>query len=65
MSGFVLTPLATADIFHIWTYIAHHNQTPLIALNKPSSMLVPFLQWPPCAVIAALTLQSVHFVSGR
>ena len=26
MSGFVLTPLATADIFHIWTYIAHHNQ---------------------------------------
>jgi plasmid stabilization system protein ParE len=26
MSGFVLTPLATVDIFHIWTYIARHNQ---------------------------------------
>ena len=26
MSGFVLTPLATVDIFHVWTYIARHNQ---------------------------------------
>jgi hypothetical protein len=64
MSGFVLTPLATVDIFHIWTYIARPTKTPLIALNKPSSMLVPFLQKLPCAVIAALTLQPVRFVSG-
>src|ERR1700728_620703 len=26
MSGFVLTPLAKADIFDIWAYIADHNQ---------------------------------------
>jgi plasmid stabilization system protein ParE len=26
MSGYVLTPLAKADIFDIWTYIADHNQ---------------------------------------
>jgi antitoxin ParD1/3/4 len=26
MSGYVLTPLAKADIFDIWAYIADHNQ---------------------------------------
>jgi plasmid stabilization system protein ParE len=26
MSGYVLTPLAKADIFNIWTYIADHSQ---------------------------------------
>jgi len=26
MSGYVFTPLAKADIFAIWTYIADHNQ---------------------------------------
>ncbi len=26
MSDYVLTPLAKADIFNIWTYIADHNQ---------------------------------------
>jgi plasmid stabilization system protein ParE len=26
MSRYVLTPLAKADIFDIWTYIAEHNQ---------------------------------------
>jgi plasmid stabilization system protein ParE len=26
MSGYVLTPLAKADIFQIWAYIADHNQ---------------------------------------
>jgi len=26
MSGFVLTPLATVDIFQVWTYIARPNQ---------------------------------------
>jgi plasmid stabilization system protein ParE len=26
MSGYVLTPLATADVFHIWIYISRHNQ---------------------------------------
>jgi plasmid stabilization system protein ParE len=26
MSGYVLTPLATADIFNIWSYIAEDNE---------------------------------------
>ena len=26
MSGYLLTPLAQADIFHIWSYIALHNE---------------------------------------
>jgi plasmid stabilization system protein ParE len=65
MSGFVLTPLATADIFHIWTYIAHHNQDAADLVEQAIFDAVPFLQPPPCAVIAALTLQHVHFVSGR
>jgi antitoxin ParD1/3/4 len=26
MSSYVLTPRAKADIFHIWAYIADHNQ---------------------------------------
>jgi plasmid stabilization system protein ParE len=26
MSAYVLTPLAKADIFHIWTYIAGDNE---------------------------------------
>ena len=25
MSGYVLTPLARADIFNIWSYIAEHS----------------------------------------
>ena len=27
MSAYVLTPLAKADIFEIWTYIAENNET--------------------------------------
>jgi plasmid stabilization system protein ParE len=26
MSAYVLTPLAKADVFHIWTYIADDNE---------------------------------------
>jgi hypothetical protein len=65
MSGFVLTPLATDDISTSGPTSRATTRTPLIALNKPSSMLVPFLRKLPCAVIAALALQPVRFVSGR
>jgi plasmid stabilization system protein ParE len=31
MSGYVLTPLAKADIFDIWSYIAFDANAPLTA----------------------------------
>lgn len=54
MSGFVLTPLATVDIFHTGLTSRATSRTPLIALNKPSSMLVPFLQKVPLQIIAVM-----------
>ena len=65
MSGFVLTPLATADIFHIWTYIAHHNQDAADRVEQAIFDACAFRAVAPCAVIDALTLQPVRFVSGR
>jgi plasmid stabilization system protein ParE len=65
MSGYVLTPFAMADIFHIWTYVAQHNQDAADRVEQAIFDACAFLAEAPMRGIAALTLQPVRFVSGR
>jgi hypothetical protein len=44
MSAYVVTPLAKADTFDVWSYIAENSEIAAAALNRPSMMLARF--WP-------------------
>jgi plasmid stabilization system protein ParE len=65
MSGYVLTPLAKADIFDIWAYIADHNQQAADQVEQAIFDACAFLAEAPIAAIPALTLQPARFASGR
>jgi plasmid stabilization system protein ParE len=65
VSVYVLTPLAKADIFDIWSYIADDNEDAADRVNARYTTHAHLLQVPLCAAIPGLTSRPVRFVSGR
>ena len=65
MSGYVLTLLAKADTFDIWTYIADHNQDAADRVEEAIFDACAFSPKLPCAAIPARTLQPVPRRSRR
>ncbi len=65
MSAYVLTPLAKADIFHIWAYIAENSETAADRVEQAFLMLVRFSLKARCAVTRGPTSRRVLCVSGR
>jgi hypothetical protein len=61
MSAYALTPLAKADIFDIWSYIAEDSQDAAGRVEQAITALAPFLPKAPCAAIPAPTLQRARF----
>jgi hypothetical protein len=64
MSGYALTPLARADIFDIWTYIADHNQDAADRVEQAIFELSHFSPKLPRSAIFVPTLLAVLFVFG-
>lgn len=62
MSAYVLTPLAKADIFNIWSYIVEDNEDAASRVERVRASLLPKF---PCVAIPGPTSQLVRFVSGR
>ena len=60
MSGYVLTPLAKADILDIWAYIADHNQEGSDRVGRAIFDACAFLAEAPMWHIPALTLRPVR-----
>jgi len=65
MSAYALTPLAKADIFDIWSYIAEDSEDAADRVDGRSTTLARLLPRLPCAAIPGPTSQPVPFVSGR
>jgi plasmid stabilization system protein ParE len=65
MSAYALTPLAKADIFDIWSYIAEDSEDAADRVEGAIYDACAFLPRLPCAAIPGPTSQPVPFVSGR
>lgn len=66
MSGYAFTPLAKADIFDIWSYIAEENEDAALSVDKQSTTLAPFLPMDHYyVVIQGPISQAGPSVSGR
>jgi len=65
MSGYALTPLAKADIFNIWSYIAGDSEDAANRVEQAIYDACEFVSRLLCAVISAPVSQPVRFVSGR
>ncbi len=65
MSAYALTPLAKADIFDIWTYLAENSEPTADRVDKRSITLAHF--WPKarCAATPGPNSRRVHSVSGH
>jgi plasmid stabilization system protein ParE len=55
MSAYVLKPLAKADIFNIWCYIADDNEDAASHVEQAIYDACTFVAEVPCGVIPALT----------
>ena len=55
MSGYALTPLAKADIFEIWCYIAEDSEEIADRVERAITRLVPLLLKLLCAAIPERT----------
>jgi plasmid stabilization system protein ParE len=65
MSAYVFTPLAKADIFDIWAYIADNNEAAADSVEQAIYDACAFLAEGPLRGHPGPTLRHVHFVSGR
>ena len=65
MSAYALTPLAKADIFDIWSYIAEDSQDAAGRVEQAIYDACEFLAEGPCAAIRARTLRRARFGFGR
>ena len=65
MSVYALTPLAKADIFDIWSYIAEDSEDAANRVERAIYDACAFVAEALCAAIPGLTSQPVRFVSGR
>lgn len=64
MSGYTLTPLAKADVFDIWSYIAEDNENAADRVEQAIFDACAFVAEAPCAAIPCTTSQPVPFGSG-
>jgi plasmid stabilization system protein ParE len=62
---YVLTPLAKADIFDIWSYIADDNEDAADRVEKAIHDACAFVAEAPMRGHPGPTSQPVPFVSGR
>jgi len=62
---YVLTPLAEADIFDIWSYIADDNENAADRVEQAIYDAAHSLLRLPCAAIPGRAPPPVHFVSGH
>jgi plasmid stabilization system protein ParE len=64
MSVYALTPLAKADIFDIWCYIAGDSED---AADRVEQAIYDAcaLAKPPCGAISVPTSRPIRYVSGR
>ena len=65
MSDYALTPLARADIFEIWSYIADHDEDAANRVEQGIYDACAFVAEALCAAIPGLPSQPARFVSGR
>jgi plasmid stabilization system protein ParE len=68
MSAYALTPLAKADIFDIWRYIADDSEEAADRVEQAiygACALVRLSPQRPCVAIPVPTSQPVRCVSGR
>jgi plasmid stabilization system protein ParE len=65
MSVYVLTPLARADIFDIWSYIADGSEEAADRVEGAIYDACAFVADSPCAAMPGPASQPVPFVSGR
>ena len=65
MSGYALTPLAKADIFDIWSYIAEDNEDAATRVEQAIYDACAFVAKPLYVAIPGPISQHVRFVSGR
>ena len=65
MSVYALTPLAKADSFDIWSYIADDSEDAATRVEQAIYDACAFVAEAPCTAVPALTSQPARFVSGR
>jgi plasmid stabilization system protein ParE len=65
MSGYAFTPLAKADVFAIWSYIAENSEDAANRVEQAIYDTARLLPRPPCAAIPGPTSQPVRLVFGR
>ena len=65
MSVYVLTPLAKADIFNIWSYIAEDNENAADRVEQAIYDACAFLAKAPMRGHSRPDLTPVRFVYGR
>ena len=65
MSVYVLTPLAKADIFDIWSYIADDSEGAADRVERAIYDACAFLAEAPMRGHTRPDLQTIRFVSGR
>jgi plasmid stabilization system protein ParE len=64
MSGYTLTPLAKAEVFDIWSYIAEDNENAADRVEQAIFDACAFVAEAPCEAIPGTTSQPVPFGSG-
>ena len=65
MSVYALTPLAKADIFDIWSYIADDSEETANRVEQAIYDACAFVAEAPCAAIPVSTSPADRCVSGR
>ena len=64
MSAYLLTPLAKADIFHIWAFIALDNEDAASRVEQAIYSACEFVAEAPCAATPVKISPAVPSASG-